>query len=55
MKNDQVKEPVEGRNEKRSKENRDSQTEMKQRCMENKNASPLSVSLCICLTQQSGQ
>lgn len=31
-----------------------SQTEMKQRCMENKNALLLSVILCICLTQQSG-
>lgn len=56
LKNDEVK--GEGlkrrRYEKRGEKNRDSQTGMKRRRTENKNALPLSVILCICLTQQSG-
>lgn len=51
MKNDEAKGAVEGRE---GEKNRDSQAEMKQRRMENKNALLLSVILCICRTQQSG-
>lgn len=56
MKNDKVKVTAEGGEGMKGRrgENGDSQTGMKPRCTENKNAVLLSVILRICLNQQSG-